>query len=83
MNNFQSCNKINNKITNQLNEVNKLNAKLQLLSSELGVSFSLLTELSSQSGLAAEYTYDGVHLTADGYGNWIEHTKEVLLSKGF
>jgi len=62
-------------------QVNLLNDKLKSLTEELNVPYVLLTELSSQQGLDADYTYDGVHLTAIGYKRWVENIEAVLQSR--
>lgn len=64
----------------KVSQVNALNDKLLMLSHELNVSYVFLEDLSSQKGLSSDFTYDGVHLTADGYRNWVEEISEVLLS---
>jgi len=62
----------------KVSQVNLLNEKLQSLSNELDVSFVLLADLSSEQGLRENYTYDGVHLTAEGYRYWVQLVDGVL-----
>lgn len=62
----------------KVSQVNLLNEKLQSLSNELDVSFVLLEDLSAEQGLRENYTYDGVHLTAEGYRYWVQRIDGVL-----
>ena len=65
----------------ETSQVNLLNDKLKSLTEELDVPYVLLTDLSSQQGLDADYTYDGVHLTAIGYQRWVKNIETVLQSR--
>ncbi len=51
-------------------KVNLLNKELKALSKNMGVSFLNLDELSAESGLNKDFTYDGIHLNAFGYQYW-------------
>ena len=62
----------------KVSQVNLLNEELQSLSNELDVPFVLLADLSSEQGLRNDYTYDGIHLTAEGYRYWVQRIGGVL-----
>jgi lysophospholipase L1-like esterase len=61
-------------------EVNQLNRKLEIISQDFNVTFLHLGELSSENGLAAQYTNDGIHLTAFGYRIWVEKIHGLIAS---
>ena len=52
-------------------KVNLLNRELKELSKNKGVFFLNLDELSAESGLDKDFTYDGIHLNAYGYEYWV------------
>ena len=52
-------------------KVNHLNKELKALSKNMEVSFLNLDELSAESGLNKDFTYDGIHLNAFGYQYWV------------
>ena len=59
-------------------KINELNYELKKLADELNVSFLQLSDLSGVDGLPSLFTYDGVHLTAVGYRNWVESVDMML-----
>ena len=58
--------------------VNSLNKGLILLAESKGVDFLSLGELSAINGLSDEMTYDGDHLSANGYRYWTTKISEYL-----
>ena len=58
--------------------VNELNNKLKKLSESKKVKFLDLEELSSENGLDSKYTYDGIHLTSEGYIYWVKKIRPLL-----
>jgi lysophospholipase L1-like esterase len=60
---WKSCASINGKIR-------QLNARLATLASDKVAYVDLTPVLVGEHGLKAEFTYDGVHLTGEGYRQW-------------
>ena len=58
--------------------MNSLNKGLILLAESKGVDFLSLGELSAINGLSDEMTYDGDHLSANGYRYWTTKISEYL-----
>jgi lysophospholipase L1-like esterase len=57
-----------------------LNVRLAAFAREQGVQFVNLNDRMSESNeLRAEFTYDGVHLTAAGYKVWGEEVEKILV----
>lgn len=53
--------------------IDKLNAYLSKYADENGIKFLDLNKVLSKNGkLIEEYTYDGLHLNAEGYKQWIK-----------
>ena len=60
-------------------QVKELNNKLESYCTAKGIKFIDLNRLLSSAGkLKEEYTYDGVHLNADGYILWIKEVQNAL-----
>ena len=55
-----------------------LNQYLRDYAEKTGIRFIDLGPLSDSTGLAAQYTYDGIHLNADGYRHWIESLTPIM-----
>jgi len=59
-------------------KVNVLNERLENMAEDEAIDFLNLDGLSSQTGLADEMTYDGIHLNAAGYQVWLSKIEEHL-----
>lgn len=59
-----------------VSRINLLNAKLEVLARDEGAMFLDLGDLINPEGLPASYSYDGVHLSASGYKEWLKHLTE-------
>ena len=62
--------------------VNSLNEALRSVAQQQGADFLSLGDLSTDSGLALRYTYDGIHLTAEGYQLWVSKIDDYLGATG-
>ena len=56
----------------KVDSINSLNKSLSQLTSETSAFFLDLGELSNPNGLHSTFTFDGIHLTSDGYIYWIK-----------
>ena len=61
-----------------IQSVNSVNRGLILLAQSKGVDFLSLGELSAIDGLSAEMTYDGDHLSPNGYHYWTTKILQYL-----
>jgi hypothetical protein len=57
---------------NSVDAVNELNKGLEALARKKGVSLLELGKLTNNTGLGSRFTYDGFHLSADGYIYWVQ-----------
>lgn len=62
----------------KIDNVNILNERLEKLAEDEAIDFVHLEGLSDQTGLSDEMTYDGIHLTPDGYKVWLSQIAEHL-----
>lgn len=51
--------------------INLLNQEIKKISLKNNLEFLDLEDLSSETGLSSIYTYDGIHLTIEGYNYWV------------
>jgi len=58
--------------------VNELNKGLKQLALKSGAKFLSLGDLSDRRGLNLKYTFDGFHLTAEGYIYWVEKIEPLV-----
>lgn len=64
-------------------EVKILNEKLETYCRENSIDYiDLNSEMSENCVLKDENTYDGVHLTAEGYGSWLQIIEKELIKNG-
>ena len=61
--------------------VNELNIGLEELASKNEANFIHLRDLSSTRGLDSKYTYDGIHLTTEGYIYWTRIIAPILANE--
>ena len=65
----------------QIEAVRNLNDHLQKYTSEIDLRYIDINEgLSSrEAGLLPKYSYDGIHLSAEGYSVWAKQIEEVVV----
>ena len=61
--------------------VSALNKGLKHLTQDNGYVFVDLGALSNEDGLESKFTYDGTHLTVDGYIYWVEKIQPYVLNE--
>jgi lysophospholipase L1-like esterase len=61
-----------------ISRTNQLNDELEKFSKKANLNFLYLEELSNPLGLEPIYSYDGIHLSVEGYKLWVKLIKEKI-----